>query len=94
MVEEAQIRQSVERVRRFPVSFVTFLSTLITANGGMVLRHRCSRPSSISVSRTTVSRGRGRPCGRPPRRSQRAGLPHWAPVMGTWRRTALRAKGA
>jgi predicted transposase YbfD/YdcC len=30
----------------------------------------------------------------PPRRSQRAGLPHWAPVMGTWRRTVLRAKGA
>jgi hypothetical protein len=30
----------------------------------------------------------------PPRRSQRAELPHWAPVMGTWRRTALRAKGA
>jgi hypothetical protein len=30
----------------------------------------------------------------PPHRSQRAGFPHWAPVMGTWRRTALRAKGA
>jgi hypothetical protein len=30
----------------------------------------------------------------PPRRSQRAGLPHWAPVMGAWRRTALRAKSA
>jgi hypothetical protein len=32
--------------------------------------------------------------GGPPRRSQRAGLPHWAPVMGIWRRTALRARGA
>jgi hypothetical protein len=30
----------------------------------------------------------------PPHRSQRAGLPHWAPVMGAWRRTVLRAKGA
>ena len=30
----------------------------------------------------------------PPHRSQRAGFPHWAPVMGTWRRTAFRAKGA
>ena len=30
----------------------------------------------------------------PPHRSQRAGFPHWAPVMGIWRRTALRAKGA
>jgi hypothetical protein len=30
----------------------------------------------------------------PPHRSQRAEFPHWAPVMGTWRRTALRAKGA
>jgi hypothetical protein len=32
--------------------------------------------------------------GGPPRRSQRAGLPHWAPVMGIWRRTALGARGA
>ena len=31
--------------------------------------------------------------GGPPRRSQRAEFPHWAPVMGTWQRTALRAKG-
>ena len=28
------------------------------------------------------NRGRDRPCGRPPRRSQRAGLPHWAPALG------------
>src|SRR6266566_7765342 len=26
--------------------------------------------------------------GGPPRRSQRAGLPHWAPTLGAWRRSA------
>jgi hypothetical protein len=30
--------------------------------------------------------------GSPSLRSQRAGLPHWAPTMGGWRRTALRAR--
>ena len=32
--------------------------------------------------------------GGPPRRSQRAGLPHWAPAMSIWRRTAVRETGA
>src|ERR1035437_3732873 len=32
--------------------------------------------------------------GGPPRRSQRAGLPHWAPAMSIWRRTAVRERGA
>ena len=32
--------------------------------------------------------------GGPPRRSQRAGLPHWAPAMSIWRRTAARGMGA
>ena len=32
--------------------------------------------------------------GGPPRRSQRAELPHWAPVMSTWRRTACQAMDA
>ena len=32
--------------------------------------------------------------GGPPRRSQRAGLPHWAPVMSTWQRTACQAMDA
>jgi GNAT superfamily N-acetyltransferase len=27
--------------------------------------------------------------GGPPHRSQRAGLPHWAPTLGAWRRSAL-----
>ncbi len=31
---------------------------------------------------TELSRGRDRPCGRPSRRSQRAGLPHWGPAFG------------
>jgi len=30
--------------------------------------------------------------GRPPHRSQRAGLPHWAPTSGEWRRSAFRAR--
>ena len=32
--------------------------------------------------------------GGPPRRSQRAGLPHWAPAMSIWRRTAVRETDA
>ena len=32
--------------------------------------------------------------GGPPRRSQRAGLPHWAPTMGGWRRSAARGTDA
>jgi hypothetical protein len=32
--------------------------------------------------------------GGPPHRSQRAGLPHWAPTLGGWRRSALRETGA
>src|SRR5215471_17261255 len=38
--------------------------------------------------------------GGPPHRSQRAGLPHWAPTLGEWRRSvprgrdALRGRGA
>ena len=32
--------------------------------------------------------------GGPPRRSQRAGLPHWAPTLGEWRRSALRGTDA
>jgi hypothetical protein len=39
-------------------------------------------------------RGRDRPCGRPPRRSQRAELPHWAPTSGVWRRSAPPGRGA
>ena len=32
--------------------------------------------------------------GGPPRRSQRAELPHWAPTMGGWRRSAARGTDA
>jgi len=32
--------------------------------------------------------------GRPPHRSQRAGLPHWAPTSGMWRRSGPPGKGA
>ena len=32
--------------------------------------------------------------GRPPHRSQRAGLPHWAPNLGRWRRSEPPDKGA
>jgi hypothetical protein len=32
--------------------------------------------------------------GRPPHRSQRAGLPHWAPTSGMWRRSGPPDKGA
>ena len=32
--------------------------------------------------------------GGPPRRSQRAGLPHWAPALGVWRQSAPRGMGA
>jgi len=32
--------------------------------------------------------------GGPPHRSQRAGLPHWAPTLGVWRRNARRVVDA
>jgi hypothetical protein len=45
-----------------------------------------------------VSRGRDGPSpyglGRPPHRSQRAGLPHWAPTLGVRRRSGPPGKGA
>ena len=31
---------------------------------------------------------------RPPHRSQRAELPHWAPTLGIWRKSAVQAKDA
>jgi MFS superfamily sulfate permease-like transporter len=56
-------------------------------------------PVSTSGSRTAVAersggRGRDRPRGRPPHRSQRAGLPHWAPTLGEWRRSVLPGRDA
>jgi hypothetical protein len=44
-----------------------------------------------SVS-SSLDRGRDRPFGRPPRRSQRALLTHWAPCLGFWRQTACSAR--
>jgi hypothetical protein len=44
--------------------------------------------------RGLAGRGRDRPRGRPPHRSQRAGLPHWAPTSGEWRRSAPRGRDA
>ena len=38
------------------------------------------------------SRGRDRPCGRPPAQIPACGITHWAPAMGTWRRTARRGR--
>ena len=32
--------------------------------------------------------------GGPPRRSQRAGLPHWAPALGVWRQSVPPGRGA
>ena len=40
-------------------------------------------PKGARGTNTDGYRGRDRPCGRPPRRSQRALLTHWAPASGT-----------
>jgi hypothetical protein len=32
--------------------------------------------------------------GGPPHRSQRAGLPHWAPALGVWRQSVPPGRGA
>ncbi len=48
---------------------------------------QCASHTSRLLERVQC-RGRDRPYGRPPHRSQRAGLPHWAPTLGVWRRRA------
>jgi len=59
-------------------------------------RNTAGYPVATPKSRSSSSwgRGRDRPCGRPPHRSQRAGLPHWAPTLGEWRRSAPRGRDA
>ena len=45
---------------------------------------RCIRVVAVGTALT----------GGPPRRSQRAGLPHWAPTLGVWRRSGPQGMGA
>src|SRR5205085_11732019 len=45
------------------------------------LRRSFKSPARTTPHRTTVAVGTA-VAGRPPRRSQRAGLPHWAPALG------------
>src|ERR1035441_8909712 len=46
------------------------------------------RPAGTAVAVGTAL------AGGPPRRSQRAGLPHWAPALGEWRRSAPAGRDA
>src|SRR6478672_1920587 len=46
-----------------------------------------------SMSRLAIAVGTAL-TGGPPRRSQRAGLPHWAPALGVWRQSVPPGRGA
>ena len=66
---------------------------------GGVRDRRGTRRAGVPARARSAARGRGIAVGTalaggPPRRSQRAGLPHWAPAMSIWRRTAARGMGA
>ncbi len=50
-------------------------------------------PEMLSMSRVAIAVGTAL-TGGPPRRSQRAELPHWAPALGIWRRSAPQGRGA
>ena len=64
----------------------TQLDTGITPKAGYV--HYTVRQAAQDVAVGTAL------AGGPPRRSQRAELPHWAPTMGGWRRSAARGTDA
>ena len=49
------------------------------------------QPGQVSVAVGTAPRPYG--FGPPPHRSQRAGLPHWAPTLGMWRRSGPPGQG-
>ena len=53
-----------------------------------------SRASRVwSMSRLAIAVGTAL-TGGPPHRSQRAGLPHWAPALGVWRQSVPPGRGA
>jgi hypothetical protein len=90
-VEEPGLQGAANRAAREAIveaKYVGFFDYAgIEAILGSDLKTKNYAPGKLVAVGTAIAGG-------PPRRSQRAGLPHWAPVMGTWRRTAFRAKGA
>jgi hypothetical protein len=54
---------------------------------GRLCGPQCTQPSAKGAVGTALTGG-------PPHRSQRAGLPHWAPTLGVWRRSGPEGMGA
>src|SRR5664280_495401 len=63
------------------VTYRTTHGRSVLASTALTMRSRGTESKNFSMSRSIIP-GRDRPCGRPPDRSQRALLVHWAPTLG------------